>query len=276
MRMKKIYSIIALLAFTVTQFIIPSISFAQETELSSADRAAIALTLDRGQKIYQYDQAAWHSSDTLLEDIKDIDNSGIRGWVVTEVGDDLLTTYWRRDGDGYAGVYSAVWTGSKIGDRRILSDEAAKLSAEQVKLIRASAAVRADQNIELTRCSDRPFNSVVIPGSTADDPILVYYLTPQSTLDAIPLGGHYRFLVKDDKVISHRKFTNSCISLSTGDKDKKPEAITISHLLDAVPTEIHVFSAYAAKLPLYVITTSNENLWAVEIISAQPNIRKLK
>lgn len=276
MRMKKIYFIIALLAFTVTQFIIPSVSFAQETELSSADRAAIALTLERGQKIYRYDQAAWHSSDTLRKDIKDINNSGIRGWVVTEVGDDLLTTYWRRDGDGYAGVYSAVWTGSKIGDRRILSDEAAKLSAEQIKLIKASAAVRADQSIELTRCSDRPFNSVVMLGNTADDPILYYYLTPQSTLDAIPLGGHYRFLVKDDKVISHRKFTNSCISLPTGDKDKKPEAITISHLLDAVPTEIHVFSVYAAKLPLYVITTSNENLWVVEISSAQPRIRKLK
>ena len=41
-------------------------------------------------------------------------------------------------------------------------------------------------------------------------------------------------------------------------------ALTVTHLLDPVPTEIHVFSSLSIHLPVLVATTSNAHLWAVE------------
>ena len=44
----------------------------------------------------------------------------------------------------------------------------------------------------------------------------------------------------------------------------KPSAIVVSHLLDSVPTEAHVFSSLTSRLPIYVVTTSNKRLWSIE------------
>ena len=101
---------------------------------------------------------------------------------------------------------------------------------------------------------------------------------PQETLDEVPLGGHYRFEVLDGKIVDSRTFTNSCISLPTGadDEGNKPAGLTISHLLDPIPTEIHVFSTYAARVPIYVITSQNERIWVSEVSGGKSRVRLIE
>jgi hypothetical protein len=58
--------------------------------------------------------------------------------------------------------------------------------------------------------------------------------------------------------------------------EQKAEALVVSHLLDPTPTEIHVFSVFAAKKPIYVITVTNDRIWAAEISGGQARIRLVK
>ncbi|WP_145955573.1 hypothetical protein [Sphingorhabdus sp. SMR4y] len=259
--------LIALLALSGTSIL------AQDNAGSSTEDQALQLALDRGLDLYRHDQAAWHTTDAMREDIEDLDGSGIRGWVVTNVETGLLVTFWKPEGDRLQGVYSAVWGDGKVSDRRILAGEEAELSATQIELIDASRAIDASA---LERCSKSPFNLVTLPAAKAGDPILVYLLTPQTGWDSIPLGGHYRFSVENGTVIDQRKFMNSCFDMPVkGDKKNEPVAFGITHFLDPVPTEIHVFSVFAAKKPLYVITTQNELQWVTEVSGGQPRIRRL-
>ena len=115
------------------------------------------------------------------------------------------------------------------------------------------------------RCSPQPLNTVVLPPSRPGGPTLVYFLEPQPSLDVFEFGGHYVVEVSTDRKTGvPRAFTNSCIELTPRAKDGKADALVVTHLLDPVPTEIHVFSSLAAGLPVYVITSQNSRTWAVE------------
>lgn len=249
---------------------------AAEPAMSDTDASAIQLSLNRGFEIFRYDQAAWHTTDTMLEDVKDPRGKGISGWVVTAADDGLLTTFWKKDGDGFRGVYSAIWTGSSVTHRQLLEGSDSNLGTQQIELIRARLAVDTSK---LERCSDKPFNSVILPAEKPGDPILVYMLTPQTSANSIPMGGHYRFAVVDGKTVEQRAFTKSCIELPFGKSDRKngkPEAMFITHVLDPIPTEIHVFSVFATKAPIYVGTSSNDHVWVTEISQGQPRVRLIK
>lgn len=109
-------------------------------------------------------------------------------------------------------------------------------------------------------------NTVVFPPAGPDSPIYVYILTPQSDLQKIPFGGHYRVVIGGNGApLAVRPFTNTCLEMSreaTG--ADKPSALVVGHLLDPVPTEIHVFEALSAGLPIYVGTVNNGRVWLVD------------
>ena len=248
---------------------------ADDAHMTDAEVTAVQLALDRGLAIYRYDQAAWHTTDAALEDLESARQADVKGWVVTASGKDLLVTYWRSDGDGFRGVYSAIWDGSKVTDRKKLEGDAALMSTEQIQLIRAQQLIDVSK---LERCSDAPFNSVVLPPTKPEEPILVYELTPQKTLSSIPMGGHYRFAVKDGKIVDQRAFTKSCLELALPDTtaEEKPVALAITHLLDPVPTEIHVFSVFASQVPIYVSTVSNKHIWATGVANGTPQVKLIQ
>lgn len=245
---------------------------ADPSQISAIEAAQLESALNRGDMLYRYDQAAWHTTDAMLEEIPDPGNFGVRGWVVTPVDGGLQVTYWKASESGFEGVFSAVYDGANVIERRILSGDDAKLSKGQLELVRASGV--ADPS-KLERCSQSPFNTVVMPSGKDSGSHYVYFLTPQTTLKELPLGGHYRFEVLADRVVSERKFTNGCIGLQLGDdgSNKKPVALAISHSLDTIPTEIHAFSVFAAGMPIYVIIAEPERTWSVEISSGVPRAR---
>ncbi|MEP2988094.1 MAG: hypothetical protein ABJN65_02570 [Parasphingorhabdus sp.] len=247
--------------------------FAEQSDLSNADKAAMQFAHDRGVDIYRYDQAAWHSTDALKEDITDLNNSGIVGWVTTKAENGLKTTYWRPDKEGYRGVYSAIWTGTKTVDRRVLTDANNELSREQKQMIEAFKLI--DLN-KIERCKSSPFNLVTLPPDEQNGPITVYLLTPQTENKKYPLGGHYRFEVQNGKVKNQRKFMNSCFDMNLEQQKDNitPEIFFVTHSLDPFPTEIHVFSAISARIPIGVITIDNEYIWVIDGSNGEPKISR--
>lgn len=118
-------------------------------------------------------------------------------------------------------------------------------------------------------CAAKPFNTVVLPPSSANAPVSVYFLTPQTTNDAIPFGGHYEVDVDAaGRSSAVRRFTNSCLAMPTHPnlpKGAKPDSLVVSHLLDPTPTEIHVFSSLAMHLAVLVATPGPPpRLWTVQ------------
>ena len=240
-----------------------------------ADLPALEQSAKRGLALWQYDQAAWHTTDALLKAIDDPAKAGVRGWVVTPDGEGWRVTYYGVDGGRRFGIWSAVWTGSAVQGARRLDAAEAVLDENQLRLIAAKEAAPTDG---LTRCGPAAFNTVVLPGDSADAPVSVYFLTPQVRPDQVPMGGHTLLEIRDGAVVSRREFAKSCIEVGPQavEKGGKPAAMVISHLLDPVPTEIHVFSVYAARLPLYVVTAKTGSLWEVGIKGGEPQILLIK
>ena len=265
------FAILAALVLGI--FMLDAPAHSQDPAKITPDEAvALQGALNRGLLLRRYDQAAWHTTDALLEDIPDAAEAGIKGWIVVEGDRGLRVIYWRPTETGFEAVYTAVYSRSEVVERTINTAEIASLSGEEIELIRALEAVDPSG---LARCSSKPFNRVVMPTEKPEGGHYVYYLTPQEKSGSIPLGGHYRFEVRDGKVVDQREFTKSCISLASANSEEEEDvsALVIAHLLDPVPTEIHVFSVFAGGLPIYVSTVENDKFWVVEVSSGQPRTR---
>jgi hypothetical protein len=108
----------------------------------------------------------------------------------------------------------------------------------------------------------------VIPPVSGTAPIEVYLTSAQTDTDVLPFGGHYLLTIgADGTVQSVRKFTNSCINMErprASRRKGRPVALMVTHLLDPVPTEIHVFMSLTAAMPVYVGAGDPPQLWEVE------------
>jgi hypothetical protein len=269
-----IRELIAALVFAATIVAGSAVAAKAPESLTAVEQLQLQDNLNRGQLLYRYDQAAWHTTDTMVAHVPETQRHLVRGWVVTEGPRADKVTYFGMDGDRPFVVYSAGWDGSKISNEEIPAPgRRPPLAAEEQRLAAALiAAWPAAQ--KLGRCSDRNFNTVVLPGKSPADPISVYFMTPQTKTNQYPMGGHYRVDINNGTVVHQRKFANSCINLDTSPHDGvKPAGLGITHLLDPVPTEIHVFSVFAALIPVYV--AAKDRLFVVEVSNGQARVRDL-
>ncbi len=244
-------------------------------QMTEAEAAAVQQAVDLGWKVYSYDQAAWHGTDAMLEDVPDARTRGIAGWIVNDVADGWETVFYRsvKDG-GHEAVWAGAYDGRKVIRRMAYGAGERTLTPGEVAVVEATELARAQQ---AERCAASPFNTVVLPTGKPDGGFYAYLLTPQEKTGEIPFGGHHRFEIVGGKVKERRGFTKSCLTIPlANDKGKRPEALTVTHLLDATPTEIHVFSVYAAGLPVYVLTAGNNRVWSAEVSGGRPRIRLIR
>lgn len=223
----------------------------------AGEAAAIALAGKRGQLLYAFDQAAWISTDAMVEKLPEADRPRIRGWVeeATEAG--LKVTYYDdRAGEPQAVYVATVRAGKLVSDHLVAAGEDGRLSPLALRLY---GARRAAADAERLICSEERPNTVVLPPETAGGPMAVYLLNPMTDA-VIPFGGHSRIEVgADGKPGPAHDFTKGCIDFEA---DKIPTALVVSHLLDPTPTEIHVFMSLTLGKPVYVAT--GQRLWVVE------------
>ncbi|MBX9858536.1 MAG: hypothetical protein K2Y20_02985 [Sphingomonas sp.] len=231
--------------------------------ISAEDQALVDRAARRGKLIYAYDQAAWHGTDDAIAKAPDL-GPKIGGWVVDGPPEATEFLFFDKDPASPHMLYIARFRDNKLIDGHALSDtDDRTISSSRLKLIAALNTARdAARAARIGNCSDKPFNTVVLPPETPGGPTLVYFLTPQATNDAIPMGGHYLIEVATDGTAGAPvPFAKSCIALPTNQANSA--AMWITHLLTPVPTEIHVFTSLSARLPLFVGTTQNQLLWSV-------------
>lgn len=259
-------------------------------KLTADEQAAVIKALNRGSLIYAYDQAAWHGTDDMLARLKangtvdtvDTVVNTIAGWVVEGPVSAPVLTFFDNDAQQPHVLYTATMTGygrTVATASLIAASEKRAVTPAQLNMIAALKRARAAlATSEAKMCSEKRSNTVVLPPEAPGEPTLVYFLTPQTTNDSYPMGGHYRVDVGNDGATPViRPFAKSCLGIGWNNKtEKKPEALVVTHLLDPVPTEIHVFTVFAAGLPIYVATSPGARLWAVEVSNGHARTRLLE
>ena len=232
---------------------------------NAAEKADIDRALARGQLIYAYDQAAWHGTDAMLKKIEHPEKV-IGGWIVDGPASAPTLIFFDQDQAEPHAAYIAEFRDNRMTAERVVAADSPErmLSAERRAMIAAlEKGKKAWQDAKPLFCSKSSPNSVVLPPERPGGPHLVYIMTPQTENRAYPLGGHFRVEIgADGSVGASRGFTKSCITMPA-EAGKEAAALFITHMLDPVPTEIHVFTARSAGVPVAVGTTSNDMMWWV-------------
>jgi hypothetical protein len=237
---------------------------------SGPEGTALRRAAERGDLIYDLDQAGSVSTDELLKQLPDPASSGIAGWIVEARGDRLDVTYYRSDHDRYTAAFTAQVQGKAVvASHMLAAGENARLTPVEIRMIQAREIAKR-QNVQ--PCTAGAMNTVVLPPAAPDDPISVYVLTAQVKTGEYPAGGHYEFDINaQGDVVSSRKFTYSCLSLSSrAPGGSTPAGLVLTHMLDVTPTEIHVYLSKLSRLPVYVLTpvsrpasSDAHRIWAV-------------
>lgn len=246
-------------SFTVAAALaMPAVAAAPK--LNAAQQLQIQQASERGKLLYAYDQAAWHGTDRFLEQSPELVKRS-NGWVVTGSADAPELAFY--DAGGRA-IYRVHFAAGQITSAEVVEGtQEAQLTPIERQMIAAwnkgLAAFQADKS---QLCSKSDPNYATLPPSTPGGPILVYLLTSQTDAKSLPFGGHHMVEVDaDGKTGRVRHFTKSCFAMPLPTAGDKVAALGITHLLDPVPTEIHVFSSLQAKLPVIVMTSAGN--WEV-------------
>jgi hypothetical protein len=253
-------------------------------EMTPAEMPIVQAALNRGTLLHAYDKAAWHGTDAMLADAakRGLTNNlaqMLGGWIVVGTTGSPKVIFFDKSESNPRAVFiiETAEGGSRVASTRFVAQgEDGAIDEDTQSLIRARKVVTASlPESELTRCAKGPWNVAVLPPAQPGAPILVYVLSPQDSLDAVHFGGHYRFEVTaDGKVGPVHAFTKSCMALPTSQAREKPAALVVTQLLDPVPTEISVFTMFAAKLPMYV-RTPDARTWQVGAVNGQAYVTVL-
>jgi hypothetical protein len=219
-----------------------------------AEQAAIAFALQRGRLLFGLDRAAWVATDDFVARMPNYQSQGARGYVVELAPGGYVVTFLGGPQDAPVAFYRADVRENRVHSSEVFPAAARPaLTPAQRRLLDARNAAAAA--VRGRSCNGRPFNSAVIPPAAPDGPIDVYLLTPQLEEGQYPLGGHFRITVgPDGRAGRERAFTNSCLLMRMQDVPGGGQIVSmnVTHLLDPVPTEIHVFTALTSGLSVYV------------------------
>ena len=237
--------------------------------LSPTDAVVVAAQ-ERGNLLYAYDQAAWHSTDVFFAAMDPALQGLLRGYVIEPGDGDTLNVsfYGVRPSDYATYVAYARYAvrGSKVISGGMLARDAdASLSPNALRMITArEVALKELQARKWGFCNRNSPNLLVLPNGT-DGATSVYIMSSSVTAGLFPAGGHFRFdVAADGKLTSARPFMNSCIDMQSKD-GKGNEAVMgfLTHVLDPHPTEIHVFISRTLGMPM-MIATGKDQFWLVE------------
>jgi hypothetical protein len=232
----------------------------QESAAEPMAAAELARIEALGEALYERDRAAWRATDALFAAVAPARRTALKGWIVTpdESG-------WRvrfAAGEGASCALFDVPVAEEAGPVREHSPCKA-LTATETTMFRARQAAIAALD---DPCSER-YNTVVLPAEMLGrEGWLVYLLAATTTPGEVVIGGHKRIHLSADggTVLASEALSNSCLTLELPPKSAEggaPEFLAVTHVLSAVPSEIHTFVSLLHGLPLYVLTS--DGVWEV-------------
>lgn len=213
-----------------------------------------------GRAIYLHDQAAAVATDAVMK-LKAFRQDGKRGqlagWITEQRDEGIVVTFLSSESIPRARYRATVASDGRVTGEVEALEEHAALSSYELGAARARATAAT---AKFEPCS-KTYNSVVLRDDREGGGWIAYLLPGTTQHGVVPIGGSYRLDLDatGEKVVGQRGFTRSCIVL---ENPRDAVAIMITHLMDPVPTEVHVFwSAWACK-PMYVGTSQGG--WKIE------------
>jgi hypothetical protein len=232
--------------------------------LTRAERAEVDRIAERGRLLIAIARAGILATQDMLTRVSDPDAAGIDGWIAEPEGNAVTVTFYAEGEAGPAAVYRATVLGPRVVSREThITGERPPLTPLQARMAAARAATEALDN---EACTPQPFNVLVVPPAAADGPIDVYQTSAPAQRGVFPLGGHFRSTVAaDGSIADSRRFANSCVDIeaSVPAAGEQPRPIGVTHLLDPMPTEMHVFLSQLMGRPILVATGEPSRIWLV-------------
>jgi hypothetical protein len=251
-------------------FLYATAAGAADLEIPAKYAAAIDRANELGASIYQHDMAAWRATDVLTEHKALGPDTRVRGWLTDEYvsgkGTGVLVTFIANDREKPEAIYRVRVPPDGPPGYEALTPPAPLDDAQLARWRARNAAM--DAMVARTDLCKESYNTVVLPAGTAGfKGIPVYLLAATAEPDVVVAGGHFLYEYSRDgsRLLSQRSFTRSCIDIpSGGDPSKgKPVALTLTHLMDETPTEVHAWLSRNYGRNIYLGTTSNSLMWAI-------------
>lgn len=255
------------MAYSIRLLVPVLVTLTVQQPLSAQDNS-LPRVMQRGKTMYLFDRAAWLTSDNLAVRLPVDRRPEVGGWIVTPGARGVHVDYFGKDAMSERVVYAADVKDDTVTNATVFPTAAEPaLIAPALQMVRALRAARSEmsRHSDWRPCTNAPFNTIVLPPDK-DGTVPVYFLTPQTETGSYPFGGHYEVDIRADGSTAYtRSFTRSCITLAkpAPSNGAVPAGLFITHVLDAHPTEIHVFEQYYAGLPVFV-ATGPTSVWKVE------------
>ena len=232
--------------------------------LTAEQRAQLTAATQRGRLLFTIARAGLIATQDMLSRVSDPAGAGIVGWVAEPEGNATSVTFYANGaGAPPAAVYRVGILGGRATSREVfLAGNRPPLGPHLARMAAARAATDA---LDHPACGES-LNVLVVPPAAANAPIDVYQMSAPSQRGQYPAGGHYKSTIAPDgSVAASRGFTNACLALDVPQPvaGQQPRPLAITHLLDPLPTEIHVFLALATGHPLAVVAGDPQRLFAV-------------
>lgn len=245
--------IIAIIMKLFTSFFIvllfTFVGLAQRT--APASKTKLAEITERGQMLYAYDVAAWHSTDAVVE-LSPTEGSFVR-YIAQKNGSVWTVAYGKLNEkrDKFLIAYEAV-QGASLQEFKVKKLDTPK---ENVGFY-LFAARAIDVALKDFGGATRPYNVAVLPAK--ENQLYVYLVPAQTKVGVFPLGSDVRYLFSADgqKIVEKRQLHKSIIEFSVPE-GVKPQTGFHTAVLDDAPEETDVFHVLARepKIPELVVTS---------------------
>lgn len=193
----------------------------------------------RGRALYEYDTAAWHSTDAVLA-LSPAEGS-FSLYVAKKTGKGWTVAYGRLNDkkDKFLIVYEAV-QGATPKEFKVTKHDKPKEDAG-FYLNAAKALEIVTLDFKPTEPSKRPYNIAVLPAPA--DEFYVYALPAQTEAGVFPLGGDVRYRISKDgaKIIEKRQMHISIIEVAVPPEAKNIESGIHTAIVDDIPEDSDVF-----------------------------------
>jgi hypothetical protein len=219
---------------------------AQKPQLPASDElAAIAI---RGKLLYEYDQAAWQSTDAVQK--VDMPKGAIDRYVAqkTESGWTVMWGRFTQSRDKFLIAYEAIQSESP----EVFTVKKHEPPLEDTGFYFHAALAIATARQEF-HGEQRPYNMAVLP---ADKGGLYVYILPAQTDEGVyPVGGDIRYLISGDglNIVSKRRMHQDIINFTI----RNDSTYSLhTHILSDTPEDSDVFDVLARRplIPEYIFT----------------------